>query len=446
MNTLHSVFRNITEIIKKNDRVFLGFFIIFGALLRFILLPSTIWSGDAARDLLVSQHILIYHEIPNIGHVASGTNPVSYYPPLYYFLLAILQIPSTNTWYILSVFVLLNVASIGIFYCIAKRLSNSISALLATMLYTFSSYYLDQQTTLTSMHFALPLFFTGTLFHLAGIQKRQPSLVFFGLFFLVIASSINYAVLILIPIFLAWTFVTFKKDPKKTTYFICYVYILFIVIYFSLVKYIVTNYGWSTFLAPLSLDNNISIRNFPAHIVEQYYTLLSTVFPLYTRVFMGILLIAIIWITLQRPKQIISILYPISFLVTTLLLCAVKRGSVENYYYYLVAPFVFIIIGMCFQSKKTTVIAIILVSTIFVCAGWSSIRNSEWLFHRSRTYQETEHTVDTILTELKSVENVRFNQNLSFVAITALNKTNYYWEGLKYSFFFEKKIGKVFWI
>lgn len=444
MDTIHSAYVKAGEFIEKREYVFLSILIFLGGALRFYILPSTAWDGDPARDLLVSQHILLYHEIPNIGHVASGTNPIFYYPPVYYYLLALLQIPSTNTWYILSIFVLLNVVSIGIFYHIAKRLSTVASALFATLLYAFSSFYLDRQTSLTSMHFTLPLLLTGTLFHLIGIQKHRSAYVYIGLFFLVISSSINYAALILIPVYLLWTCIAFRKNLGNPIKFADFVFILFTLIYFSFARHVILNYGLNEFIAPFLPGNNITVQNFPAHVLEQYLLLLSTIFPLFTQGFAVLIIIAIIWALFHKRRNIQSILYPASFLIMTLLLCAVKNMPVESYYYYLVAPFVFILIGKCIQLIKVNVVAVVFSLLIVLCAGWSSMGGINSLFYRAHTYQAAEQTVDSILAQIASIEGDRFGKNPRLVRLTLLNQGNMGWEGLAYSFFLEKKTGKIF--
>lgn len=429
----------------KKEYIALFFILILAAVFRFALLPTTVWSADAARDLLVSRHILLYHEMPNIGHVASGTNPVFYYPPVYYYLLALIQIPSTDIWYVLGVFVLLNITSIAVFYAITKQLSSPFPALVATSLYAFSAYYLDRQTTLSSMHFTLPLFLTGTLFHLTGIKKRKLVLICIGLTFLMVSASINYAALILIPVFFLWTCLAFKRHLEKPLFFLLFIYALFCLLNFHFAYYIVTHYGWAQLLTPFSPQHNTSLEQFSvSNLVSQYGLLMSQPFPLYTRFVMNTFIFLLGTLPFRNRTMLLQACYPLSFLITTLLFSAIKNIPVIGYYYYLVIPFVFVTIGIVIQPIPRNRIMILLSGAVILCTLWLTVVTIRLPFYRSNSFYAAEQTVNEVVSVVNTINTAQKSDNPHVVRITAFTKEGGEWESLAYGFFIEKKFGKVY--
>lgn len=436
--------RKLTKQYNISELLFLALILVTGTILRFVLLPTTHWYGDPARDLIVSRHIIKYNEIPKIGQAASGTNPMFFYPPIYYFLLAFIQIPSTNTWYVYSVYILFSVTTISTLYYIAKRLSGPWSAAVAVILYTFSSFYLEIHTTLNSDNFALPFFLLGTLFHLKGIQKNKSLDVFIGLFFLALASSIFYAAMILLPIYMLWTIVAFHNKPKKIAYFFIFTCAILGILFFRFFQYFLIS-GKGNILIPLSPYNNISVStDLFIHLYYQYRLFLSTIFPFYTSLFMIFIPIAII-VFLIRMRKFFSILYLLSFVFFTLLLCALKNKPVEAYYYLLVAPFVFIIIGLITRYRIKRSPALLFSVFLVLLASWSSMRGNEYFFLRKNTYREIEQVAMEIMSELKALQRQNHYQNLHFARLTVLNEKNEAdWDGLNYAFFMENEAGKIF--
>lgn len=440
----HSLQKRFTNI--KKEYLYLSVVILIAALTRFYVLPSTRWSGDPARDLLVSQHILTYHETPNIGHVASGTNPISYYPPVYYYLLAFLRLPSLNIWYILSVFVLCNVAGIGIFYLIAGRLSRPLSACIATTLYACSSYYLERQTTLSSMHFILPVFMLGFLLHLIGIQKRKMTYILSGLFLIVLAGSINYAALILLPVFFIWIYLTFKHQFRKTILSIFFSIVLICVLFSRFARFIISTYSWTTFINPLLPSNNIAINNnLIARFIEQYKNLSTTIFPFATSFIMiSICFLIVSLLIYQNKKRAFFILYPLSFVIFTLVLGSIKNTEFGSYYYYLVAPFLFIMISKCIEIPISHKVFKFIPLIFLIIVFYSVIQQIPSVLTRVHTYQDSERIADSIIKETAILQKSKGYKDFHFFQITALNKNNNEWEGLQYSYFLEQKTGKSF--
>jgi Dolichyl-phosphate-mannose-protein mannosyltransferase len=442
----YNILNNINTFIKKNERwIFIGLLII-GAFLRFSLLPYTEWFGDPARDLLVPQHILLYHEIPNLGHVASGTQPVFYYPPLYFYILAFIQIPSTNIWYILSVLVLMNIFGIGVFYSIVKRLSGIVSAVIATFLYVFSFYFLHNQTSITAYRFDLPIFLAGTLFHLIGIQKKQSRWIILGLFFLVVAASINYAILILIPVFLVWTIVYFRRHLEKPIYYFSFVYALFVVIYFNFARFIIKNYSWSTLFQPFLPQNNIKIsaNKFVPELIHQFSIITNNVFPIYTSFIMVIIATIVCLYLVKNHTKRFALFYPLSFLVLTLVLSAIKNPpeSEGSYYFYSVTPFLFMIIGICSQYKKPYSICI-LSGLALIFLAWVTVRPVVDLYQQPKSFQIAESASTTIISELKQIQLQEQYPDMLFWRLRTISTYDAEWHMTTYVYFMEKKLGKL---
>ena len=431
------------SILIKNEYPTLFLIIFLGTALRFILLPTTVWFGDPARDLLVTQHMVLYHEIPHIGHVASGLNPVFYYPPLYYYLLAVIQLVSTNIWYVLSVFVVLNILGIVAFYLIGKELSNPLGALIATTLFTFSPYYLNSQTTLTSMHFSLPFFLTGTFFYLRGIQKRKFVYVLLGLFFIVIAAVINYAALILIPAFILWTIIRFRHDLIKPILLILFVYTLLIGIFSSFAAYIISHYGVNTLFRSFYPLNNITLNHdFVSNFVREYRRLLSTIFPGFSVYLMLLMPLAIVLLFFSNVrKKLFSFGYLLSFIVLTLCLSSIKAGTIDSYYYYLIAPFIFLLIGMSVAFSWGMVRPLLVSIIVLSLSVLATLQNMPTVFRRSNSYRNTERVVDSILSELAFIRQHGY-KNVLFMPVV-LSEKNADWESTAYYYFFERKLGKL---
>lgn len=429
----------------NKEYLYIAVVLCIAAVFRFAVLPTTGWNGDPARDLLVSQHILTYNEIPNIGHVASGTKPISYYPPVYYYFLALLRLPSLNVWYVLSVFVLLNIGGLGVFFLIAKRLSSPLSACIATTLFACSSYYIDRQTTLSSMHFILPLFLLGTYFHLAGLQKRNIKFVLSGLFFITLASSINYASLILLPVYILWIYISFRPDYHKTITSILFVYTILGILFFQFARFITTQYSFNTFISPLLPSNNTIINgNIFRKFIEEYTKLSSAIFPTVTSLIMVLSVCIVFFILRQKKRNWFSLVYPLSFLFFTLVLSAIKNMPAGTYYYYLVAPFLFIIISKIIdiptQYHVLKLVQCILLGVVF----FGSAGHVPSVFNRINSYQNSENITDTIIVEAENLKKTEGYSDLHFFQIVALNQSNDEWEGLQFSYFLEQKTSKIF--
>lgn len=416
--------------------------LITGAFLRLILLPNMEWFGDPARDILVAQHILRYGEIPNIGHVASGTNPIFYYPPLYFYILAILQIPSTNIWYIGSTMVLFNVLSIVVIFFLTKRLSDTLSAFIATTFYTYSPYILQNQSSITAYRFDLPIFLLGTYLHITGIQKKQPIVLFLSLFFLAIASSINYAVLILMPIFILWIIIYFHKHIDLILSILLYTYTLFIIIFYGFAKHTITLYGWTSFIAPFLPTNYIQIVD-PIHtFINHCILFLTNVFP--EQAFVSLILILfllcinIIW----KRQRIVSLLYPLSFIMITIVLSALKKQPVMSYFYYSVTPFLFILLGMCSTVKKPYG-ATIISGIIILFLGWYALSPGDISIQPNLSYQKTEYAVDAIIAEIKKIKIQEQYPDILFWRLRVIDIYTNEWQMSAYAYFLEKKLGRL---
>ena len=441
MKLLQREFSKLRNSFSKSAEIYIFLaIIVVGSVVRISVIPTTLWYGDVARDLLVSEHIFRYHEIPNIGHVASGTNPIFYYPPIYYFFLTLLKGPFMSIWYLTGIFVFLAVISLGLLYLINRQLFGVRIAMIATSLFALSPFYIDRQTTISSMHFTLPIFLGGTLLHLTGIQRRDKNYLFVGLFLLVVASSINYAALICIPIFLLWILVKFRKLRNffnSTTFVITCFYIL----YLPFAYFVTVHYGFDAFLFPFLPSSNVSPHsNVLLNIVTEYRKIVMNVFPAGTSVLM-ILFPIVLLVAQFRRKKTFPYLYVLGFIVLTLLLSAMKNKPTENYYYFLMDSFFISAICASFVDSFGFSIACVAIVSFFC---WSNASSSLALVHREPSYQKTQTFMNAIVQKLQSTDPHLIQGNQIHFQFAAENRLSNDWDGLKYSFFLEKRFGKVF--
>lgn len=410
--------------------------------MRFALLPATNWYGDTARDLLVPEHILRYHELPNIGHVASGTNPVSYYPPLYFYILAFLMIPSTHIWYILSIVVLINSLSIGVVYLLTKRLSNGVSALISAGLYACSSYMLLNQSSLTAYRFSVPILLFGSYVHLVGIQHKRRAYVYAGILLLIIASSINYAVAILIPMYLLWTIIFLRKHLDTVVYMLCFMYVLILGIFYGYAHHVISHYGIVSFLTPYLPNNNTTYADLLNSLSSQYRLFLSNVFTGDIRIYALGVPIFLIVSALKNRMKVFSLLYPLSFISVTIFLSAIKNKPVSPYFYYPVTPFLFILIGSSFSYKKSLLVQS-LSSVCIAFFAWSAIQLSPGLFSQDHIFQQTKDSADSIVVELKNIQQQEHYPDMHFMQVQYIDAEGSRWQMTTYAYFLEHALGKL---
>lgn len=428
---------------KKLHIVILTVIIIGGALLRLSLLPSTIWSGDSARDLIVSSHILKYKEFPIVGHAASGTNPMFYYPPVYYYLLALLQIPSTSIAYVLTFLVLFNMVGIMSFYNTVKLLSDKNCALIATFLFTLSSFYLSRQTTLTSMSFTLPIFLTGTFFHLRGTLKISVIDTIIGYSLLIISSAINYAALILLPIYFFWTVLFFRKRVIKILSIGLFNVIYFIALFYGFISHVIHINGINYVITPFSPTHNIQFHNYFHSIFAQFYFAISIIFPVYTKLIIALFLLSIFVdiYTTRRPSYVLN--YPMSIIGMTIILAGMKNVPVATHYYYLALPFFYMIISALFYRQNRMMFQTLnILLIILLCISGLNIRSNIWA--RTKSLHQASKIVDDIDIDIDINESVGEIDHEKSYKIIALHSSNQDGESLRFAYFAEKKFGKLY--
>lgn len=429
--------------------IILVLIVIISAILRFSLLPHTWWTGDAARDLMVSYHIAHYHEYPNIGHVSAWTTPYSFYPPFYYYLLSFFQFWITNPVTLLGIFIITNVLTIILVYGIAKTLKDEWTGVIAALLYASSPYYLIRQISLTSMYTAFIIFLVGVYLHVYGIKHKRILPMCLSFLFLTTAGSINYAAMILLPVFFCWSLVVFKKSFDKLFIMLDVIAVTLYILYTPMVLFITRFYGFASFIKPFNPLTNTRMNGpISSHIVTNVYPLFKELFPIYTAVILVIVLVILTHAFLKRAKQYGSaLLYPLSLFLFTLLLSLIKNTVVPTYLFYCVSAM--FLIGLAIAIRYTRelpfpdLFRFIVPVTITVIFLLSEVHQIPILFREPLALNDAQHISESITGEVRSIRQRDEYQDYSFFHVVALGKENGDWESTRYWYFLERNLGKL---
>lgn len=426
----------------------LGSIILFQIILRLNLASHARWFADNMRDIAVSIHIATENEHPQIGHVAAGTNPIFYYPPFYYYLLSGLQKISTDPLVILKIYIIMNVFTILLVYKIASLVGNHYAGLIAAFLYAFSSYYVERQLTIWSIYATLPFFLLGFYLYTSGMVKKNVKVLVLSVLPLCFATTINYAALILLPLFIIFVFFRFRPISKIPVYVADGFFLTMIFLYAKFAYFFISTYSLGTFIAPFFPGNNIRLSSLYFHRLFEYGTQLWTaLYPHFSLMLIVLLITGLIAVGVQR-KYLIRLAYLLSFPLFTILLSAAKYSEFDVYLYFLIAVFVIFIISVLivwtYDTKKKWFVTLPILAIIAGGFFYSGQKNIQDIPYQPNTYQMIQEVTERIASEVKTIEREEKRDNPRFFQLIAINKEYDAWESTRYYYFLEKYLGKLF--
>lgn len=422
-------------------------------MVRFSLLPNSRWTGDAARDILVAKHIALYGERPNLGHVASGTNPISYYPPVYFSLLSLISRVHYSAEFILAVFFILNSISQILLYRIARNFTTPAFSLFSVLLFSTSLFYIERMTMLSSMHFSLPFFLLGIFLHSTGIRMRRVGRLAVGLGLLLVASSINYAALITIPVFYFWSFRLLKSVRARLSLTLILAGSTFL-LFFPFARYIMTTYSPNAFFSPFYPSHYT--LSYPEAYGVQALSVLSTMtqalFPaLPLPKLSGVLILLFLVIPIFTKKWRQKRVYVLSVVVITLFFMMTNNAPTPAYYFYLIGPFLFLGISLSLEtvwraSRLAVVrtVTLLLAFIIFSAVAETAPKIfSPTYFSTTPTFSRTKNVTMRIAEEIRSLQARFAFQDIHFYTITIHTPIVDHWEQTTLWYFLEETFGKM---
>lgn len=347
-------------------------------------LPS-MWDGDIARDYLVAYHINKYQEYPLVGHAASGIN--FYYPPYYYYFLSVLMRFSTNYFYLLLLFSLLNALSVLTVYGIGKLWFSTKVGLIAALLLMFSTPMTFMGRSSWSAHIIVPPFLFSFWLFSAFLKDHKQKILIISLSILFLISFIHYSMTPYIFLFLSLAVATKNvslQNAIRTA-------ILIICIFFLAQIPLIINFGLPKTVAKFSPQQNLL---FTSRIIENFTSNIHHLFQLthnYNSHEIQIITIALFLITafvLLKHRVLLKPL--ILFLPITIFLpifTSFKTGSIYGQFFTSSIPLIYIVyayfIHLAFRVVKNTSTKVVFFFAVLFLIGYSAkdMYNLRWNTH-----------------------------------------------------------------
>lgn len=326
---------NPRSVIKSNWQIIV--ILLFAATLRFFRIEAlTTFGGDQGYDFLIVKRIIVDHHFTLLGPKIGPYNAIGnlYLGPAYYYLLAIPLVifsldpigPAifTATLAVLTVFV--------IYLICLKFLSKNI-ALLASALYAFNGFLIDQSRAASNPHF-IPFFSAMTIFSAMQIFQKNSKLIIWPVVIgasLGIMFQLHYLSGFFLP--LIALIMVFKKQLKVLILTIAS-FLVFMspqIIFELRHNFFVTN----LFINQLKYGNAVSdTHNLALRLAGSFQTIASIIKISLTS---QLVFLLILFIFLKKFKNLKRFKFVLSFLFTTIILNLVLlvfySGSLETHYF-----------------------------------------------------------------------------------------------------------------
>lgn len=171
--------------------------------LRWYRLPETMgWWGDVAADHIVSEHIIRYGELPIVGHPATGLSPAFYYPPYFYYLMAVVKFFSVDPVIVAALASALHAAAVLPLFALGTMLAHPLVGIVAAALFVASSRMVNISQVTTPPYVLVPVLLFVFWGYVVSYRQRHVPLRWGLHAALVLLSSWFYGILIFLP--LAW--------------------------------------------------------------------------------------------------------------------------------------------------------------------------------------------------------------------------------------------------
>lgn len=170
--------------------------------------------GDGTRDYLVAHHIIKYKEFPSLGPYNLLAINGAQSSPFYYYLLSLFLWPFDNLFSLSVVNLLLQIAIVICIYLLSQRLFHPVSALLASILFSFVPEVLRQAEYIWQP-FVMQFFAYSSLLFLAFAHfKKSYRLLVVSVILAIIALSLHHSFFSWVPALFALTVLVLKKIKK----------------------------------------------------------------------------------------------------------------------------------------------------------------------------------------------------------------------------------------
>ena len=389
----------------------------------------TMWDEDISRDYLTAYHIYKYHEFPLVGHYSSGIN--FFYPPYYYYALGLLMYISSDYFFILFVFSLINALSTVTMFFIGKLWCNEKVGFLSATFYTLSSSMIYMGSSTWSAHVVVPPFLLSLLSFTIYLKSSRHLFLILSIFILLFSSFIHLATLPYIFLFLALS-VTLNKLTVKAAAFlgmaVLYIFLL------ALVP-LAVHFGIKETLSVYSPSQNVQIT---ADIIKKFIINIKTVLEVgynfsTKEIFISTIIVAALlaYITIRKIHTLKKLFFPLVILFILPALSALKSGNTYLQFFTTSVPIIFFIYGYLLYVAFKLSPSIILRYSVFV-AGialvFFSSRGMLGLQHFTKNYMAAQAVATNIIRESNSLN---FN-------VVAFHRGDFIWDYPAVFYFLEK--------
>ncbi len=379
--------KDIKNIIRyKSFWLILGIFVLH-IFFRFYNIEKWATFGwDQVDNAWAAARILLAHKYPLLGMVAKGNSGI-YIGPIYYYLVSVFYF-FTRLNPIASPILAGCTAAVSfwIIYRVAKHIFNQKVAIVACLIYTFSSFIMNAERIQWPVNFIAPLSLL-IFYYLVKVLEGEAKYflhvaIIVGLSFHIHFTSIYYPIIILLSL----PFVPMKKDTLK---YIALALPLFIVFFIPQIIYYIqsknthglTNYtGYAqTYYHGLHLRRVLQIAH-DAFI--KFQSILELSYPfLRNAVFLYIPVFFFAYLKMQPKKAWFKLFYIVTlWIIVPWIIFSTYSGEISDYYfsaqlYLAVIIFAYITVWI-WESKK-------LILRMGISAFWLyyAFTNTQAFFH-----------------------------------------------------------------
>ncbi|MEX0878037.1 MAG: glycosyltransferase family 39 protein [Candidatus Spechtbacterales bacterium] len=404
--------------------------------------PLDLSDGDSARDYLIARSISRGESLPLVGpwNAGFGTMVNS---PFYYYLLALFLFIYDSYIYLNLINLLFFLASIIIYYLIAKKLFNKYVALISSLAFVSVPVIYLQSMYIWQPHLMYPFYLLSFLFLIKAYQDRSNKFVHLGIVSIIIAGALHNSAYSFLPVFLVLSmWIIYKNKPKLSQVFkpVITVVATFLVFYApniilfykqenktqaSFSGFLKLNYAWDQLLAVFK--QFLSFLSFSS--IKIFHPLLFLYF---------LYLLFIIIYAFDKNKKTTKTLAVVIFIAVQPFLAFVLFGVKEfhiHYFSVVFAPLYIFAVGLIFSLDKIKLLKInkgllrviqfiFIAYVLFFSSSAFALFNDVDKFERPNSYyinQATDKIKDTAI-EIKKTNNY---EDLNFFDIIVYKKGPY---------------------
>jgi len=413
---------------RKRTIIILVLLLIASIYLRLQNRP-TMWDEDIARDYLTAFHIYKYHEFPLVGHYSSGIN--FFYPPYYYYALGLLMYISSDYFFILFVFSLINALSTLTMFFISKLWCNEKVGLLSATFYALSSSMIYMGSNTWTAHVVVPFFLLSLLSFTIYLKSSRHLFLILSIFILLFNSFIHLATFPYIFLFLALSVTLNKLTVKAAAFLGMAVLYLFLL---ALVP-LAVHFGIKETLTAYSPSQNVQIT---IDIIKNFFVNTKTVLEVgynfsSKEIVKSIIIIVSLtaYISIERIRTLKHLWYPLVMLLILPVLSAIKSGNTYLQFFTTSVPMLYLLYGylifIAFSASKskvirTSIFLVALALVFFSSKGMLSLR------YYTKNYIEAKTIATGIISDINSLN----------INVLAYHRGDFIWDYPAVFYFLEK--------